>query len=543
MADIGLLAWPSRLRPAGSIFRYVLVAVFLFLVFAPLAFLLVDLAIYLWAGGVSWPEFVSAAARRGLLLINSVRLSAAVAAAAMIIGTLLATVLWAWNTRPYLQLRWLAVIFAAVPPYIHALAWSSALAFLTNILNRRLGTSLPPLGGWGGSWWVQVMALLPQAIGLALVSLEMVDPQLLEAGRMSRSDGDVLSRIALPLAAPTLLAGGGIVFILSLMDYSVTSLFGKNVYPLEIFAEHSATGKPASAFLLALPLLFLAVLVIYFSQSPLREAAQRPPWGIRPWQIKPCWPRWFQALQYGACILLALQILVPLFTLSIAAGGWNGLGESLSLARREVVFSLGVALGTAVLVLLPAYGVAQKLVQAGKARKRWWFLVTLPLALPAPLVGIGLIVIWNRPFWGAVYGSAAMPLLAALARFTPLAALLLVAQLRRIDPLLLDAARMLQKRPLDTWLKIWLPLMAPGLLAASFLCFALTLGELGATLIIAPPGMATLTMRLYNLLHYGATELVAGLCLLMTVATVVTGALVMLLFLLWARWSSGERNL
>lgn len=534
-------AEPARYT-AASFIHHLLLAVFLLLVFSPLFVLFVDLGAYGLAGGISRAALASSAARRGILLLNSIRLSAAVAIAAMIIGTLVATVMWTWYKKSHLHLRWLTVIFAAMPPYIHALAWNSTVTSLNAAAASRFGAALPSFSGWSAAWWVQVMALLPLAVGLALVGLETVDPYLIEAGRMGRSDGTVLARIALPLAAPAILAGGGVIFILSIMDYSVTALFGKNVYPLEIFAEHSATGVSASAFLLALPLFLLAAAVIYSFQSALREAALRSPRGVRPWRNRPRWPLWLRTLQCGAAVLVLLQILVPLISLSLSAGGGEGLRKSLSLARSEIIFSLGLAFAAALLVLPPAYAAAVKLVRPGKAQKRWWFLATLPLAVPAPLVGIGLIVIWNRPLWGGVYGSVAMPLLAALARFTPLAALLLTAQLRRTDPLLVDAARVLQRRPVDTWLKVRLPLLAPGLLAAAALCFALTLAELGATLIVAPPGMATLTMRLYNLLHYGATEMVAGLCLVMTAATVAAGILVLVMFSLWIRLNSGKRS-
>ena len=58
-------------------------------------------------------------------------------------------------------------------------------------------------------------------------------------------------------------------------------------------------------------------------------------------------------------------------------------------------------------------------------------------------------------------------------------------------------------------------MVSAGILAA------LTLAELGATLIVAPPGHATITMRIYNYLHYGSSSDVAGLCLMVTVLTLV----------------------
>lgn len=128
-----------------------------------------------------------------------------------------------------------------------------------------------------------------------------------------------------------------------------------------------------------------------------------------------------------------------------------------------------------------------------------------------------------------------MPVFAALARFIPLAAIVLVAQLRRIDPLLIDAARVIQTNPCQTWIRIWLPMLAPGLLAAAGIVFALTTGELGATLLVAPPGQATLTMRIYNFLHYGSSSTVAGLCLMMAISALAAGALAVMALVGWSR--------
>jgi len=71
--------------------------------------------------------------------------------------------------------------------------------------------------------------------------------------------------------------------------------------------------------------------------------------------------------------------------------------------------------------------------------------------------------------------------------------------------------------------KIKLPMLIPGLISAIFIIFALSMGELGATLIVAPPGQATLTMKIYNYLHYGSSDTIAGLCLAVMITTLVSG--------------------
>ena len=57
--------------------------------------------------------------------------------------------------------------------------------------------------------------------------------------------------------------------------------------------------------------------------------------------------------------------------------------------------------------------------------------------------------------------------------------------------------------------------MRPGLLAAFFIGFILSIGDLGTTLLIMPPGKTTLPVKIYNLMHYGAEQMVAALCLIL----------------------------
>lgn len=505
----------------------------------------------LWAGveavaqgHMDWLLLALPLGRRAALLLRSLGLAAGVALLDMTLGVLLVSASWHWR-RPWL--RWLSLALLALPPTIHALAWNEALSFL--------GVRLA--GPWV-SLWVSAMALLPVGVGLALVSLETVARPLVDSARTCQPDLSVLARVVLPLAAPLLAAGGGILFLLSLMDYSIPSLYGVNVTALEIFAEFSASYAPARALLLAAPLLVTAAVLLSGGQSRLRRAAQQPTWRLAPWSTPPRFPGAFALAQQLAVTLWGLQMALPLFVLvALAFGGGEGLAMLAAAVSgpvgREFSLSLGIA-GAAALLSAPLSALALSWFNApqrGVPRRGAGWALFLPAALPAPLVGVGLIALWNRPEFGALYPSLALPVLAALARFTPFAALALLAQLRRVDPLLWDAARVFQSSgarisrggALRTLLRVQLPLALPGLLTGMCLVFALTLGELGATLLVAPPGQSTLTLRIYNYLHYGASDSVAGLCLALAAATLAAGGL-SVVFLNWgarkarrARWN------
>jgi iron(III) transport system permease protein len=507
-----------------------LVGLYLILVFSPLVIIALEALGNLSGDAVAltipW-------GRRFWLLMHSLALSGAVSLGGMFFGFLAATWLWQWQTGLMGKVRWFVLALVLLPPYINALAWMSLASSLESWWPPLRGAFALP--GYLACWWLQLLSLFPLALGLALVGLESLDLTLVETGRLLTSDVKVLTRVVLPLSFPYLLTGGALLFLLSLLDYSVPSLFGINVYTLEIFAEYSASHQVSQAFWLALPLLILTMVIVLASQQVLRQLYQ--PAGSQsryPWVVSPHWPVRLKVLQGVALGILVLQVLVPLITLGAWVSSPANLMAAWQKAAGEILFTFGFALTTALIAVPVALGLSQRLHQAQRWQRGWWFLVILPLAIPPPLVGIGLISLARYFPWNQAYGTAAMPVLTALARFIPLGALVVLAQWRRVDPLLLDAAALLETRAWQTWRQIKIPLLAPGCLAAACLVFALSAGELGAVLLVVPPGRSTLTITIYNYLHYGATATVGGLGLLMAAVTVVAGGVMVAGMLGWS---------
>ena len=496
--------------------------VFVAVVFGPLIALLGHTVQSAGSGGLGDAAALALGERQAMLLGRSLGLSAGTALAGLLVGIAIATVLWGWRRPPWSHLRWLAVVLAPVPPYIHGMAWMRASAAFSRLLATR-GLAPIPFRGWGAAWFVGTMAHLPLAVGLALVGLEMVDPAQFDTARLLAPDVQAFSEVALPLAAPFIAAGGALLFILGLTDYGLPSLFAVNTYAMEPFAEYSATSEPARAFVLSLPLLLVACAAVFSLQRALRDAASTRARGQRFAGAALSWPAGLRAIQVGGLLVLAVQIAVPAVALATAIESPSGWLQTLLLARQEIGLTARVCLITALLSLPLALIAAGSMRAAGPAGRLWRVMVGLPLAVPASLVGVGLIGLRQYVLPPALTEGSSLLVLAALARFTPYAALVLLAQMRRQDPLLFDAARVSQPSPWQGWWQVRLPLMAPGLLAAGSIVFALTAGELGATLALAPPGQATVTMRIYTYLHYGATDEVAGLCLAMVLLAVVAG--------------------
>lgn len=150
---------------------------------------------------------------------------------------------------------------------------------------------------------------------------------------------------------------------------------------------------------------------------------------------------------------------------------------------------------------------------------RWRSLINsfllIPLVLPPTVVGFILLLLFGKngaigqllsrlsiqiifTWYGAVIAATviAFPLMyrAALGAFA------------QIDQLLLDAARVEGASELEVFVYIALPLAFPGILAGTILAFTRTLGEFGATLMLAgniPNQTQTMPMAIYFAVESG----------------------------------------
>jgi molybdate transport system permease protein len=141
-------------------------------------------------------------------------------------------------------------------------------------------------------------------------------------------------------------------------------------------------------------------------------------------------------------------------------------------------------------------------------------LISLPLVMPPVVTGYLLLMVFGRrgllggfleDWLGLrfVFDWKGAALAAGVVGFP-----LLVRPIRQafeaIDDQLIGAARTLGAKPLDAFWTITLPLARPGILSGCVLAFARSMGEFGATIMIAgniPGETRTLTLQIYSLLE------------------------------------------
>lgn len=124
--------------------------------------------------------------------------------------------------------------------------------------------------------------------------------------------------------------------------------------------------------------------------------------------------------------------------------------------------------------------------------------------------------------------------MALVARFTFIEALILAVAISALNQSLLDNMAVHWPGSLQ-YLKCIYHLLGRKALGAMLIVFALSLGEFGVSLLVMPPGFQTITIKIYNYLHYGASDVVAVLCLFMLLMVILV---IIGLFLM----SGGEKN-
>ncbi len=141
------------------------------------------------------------------------------------------------------------------------------------------------------------------------------------------------------------------------------------------------------------------------------------------------------------------------------------------------------------------------------------------LAVPGPILGIGIIRLLNRPQVPALVWlydhSILAPWLAVYLRSLPIATLIMWHALQTVPKELLESAMVDGAGPIACLWRVALPMRRPAAAVAWLAALAISLGDLAASILVVPPGVTTLSIRIFGLLHYGVEDQVAGICLAM----------------------------
>ncbi|WP_018901289.1 ABC transporter permease subunit [Rhizobium sp. 2MFCol3.1] len=163
--------------------------------------------------------------------------------------------------------------------------------------------------------------------------------------------------------------------------------------------------------------------------------------------------------------------------------------SSVVLVTFEIVFTVVIISG--ILGVMTAYALARRDF-AGKRVVILLFL--LPLLIPPLTYGIPLAtVLYQLGLGGTFWGVVLINVVPSL----PFVVLVMIPFIEQIDPRIEAAARVFGAGTTSLFLRILLPLLLPGMLAALLLVLVRTIAMFELTFLIAGPTTQTLVVSLY----------------------------------------------
>ena len=435
------------------------------------------------------------------LLQNSLLVSALATLLATGFGLVVALWLACLETRWRNGLLLLAVMALALPPFLVTNCWLHLLGH-TGIWRSWLPLNIYSLGG---TIWILALLLWPITTFAVLAAWQRLQPAHLEADAML-ADGRLIRWLLLPMARGALGQAVVLTFVLASNHFAVPAILQTKVFPAEIWVSFNTTFDYLAAIKLSWPLAVAPMLLLFWLNR--REIA----W---PRIADPTSPRifrrqlgngWFGICGVGSVIIYLLSVGLPTAQLFTAAHTWSEFAAAFSAGRSACLNSFLLAAITATLT-----------VSLGLATWRWRIgvFLWLPFLVPGVLLGIGLIVLLNRPPLTAFYQSAGIVVLAWSIRYLAIGWNGAARARRSVDPSLTDAARLDGANRWQLFRHIHWPQLAPQLAAAWYVVYLLCLWDVETLVLVVPPGGETLALRVFNLLHYGHNSQVNALCLLL----------------------------
>jgi thiamine transport system permease protein len=346
-----------------------------------------------------------------------------------------------------------------------------------------------------------------------------LNPRLEEAARVLGADRwRAFWQVTLPLLAPALVAAALLVFIFCFTSFGVVLILGGPRFAtleVEIYRQ--------TIHLFNLPLaatLSIAQIVCTFSMMSLYtrlQARTAVPLELRPRQMTQRRPATWRdrTLVGGNVVFMTALLLTPLLALA-ERSLWTGRGYALTnyselfVNRRGSVFfvppveavrnSLAFAALTVGLALVLGIISAYLLTERESHLSRWLDPVfMLPLGTSAVTLGFGYIIALDRPPLNLRASPMLIPLAHTLVAF-PFVVRAVLPALRSVHPHLRESAGVLGASPARVWREVDLPIVGRALLVGAVFAFTISVGEFGATSLIARPQMPTMPVAIYRFL-------------------------------------------
>lgn len=434
------------------------------------------------------------------------------------------------------------------PPYIAALSWT--LVLQTNgYLDQLTGINLNDLlFSRSGIVLVMTLNIFPVVYFAVSRSLLASGQRLALVARVHGATAwQAFWHITLPMVAPALAAGMLLAFTLAIEEYGVPAALGSRsgVVMMTVGIEKKLADWPIDlpgASLLSMVLITIALSGWWLQRrlvgdKEVTSVTGKPAENMGATLGIAAFPV-VMAMALTGFLAVGLPGLSMAVTgvMSTLSGGltWSNVtsqhylalfsqqGDALSALGTSLSLALGASLITGLLGLLISWLVVVRQI---KGRSVLDALSLLPAALPGIVVGVGLILLWNRTFWPvSPYNSWAILLLSYCCLLMPWPVRYITSALRQLGGNLEPAARVHGASALQALRFIVMPLVFPAMLAAMLMVFAIASRELVTSLLLSPAGTQTVAVFIWRQFEQGSV----GQGMAMATLTLLAGLILML---------------
>ncbi len=163
----------------------------------------------------------------------------------------------------------------------------------------------------------------------------------------------------------------------------------------------------------------------------------------------------------------------------------------------------------------------------------------LPIVIPEICMGVALLVFFNRVGWpsGLPWPLSLTPIIIGHVAFSfPFVAVVVRARMAGFDRSLEEASKDLGASEWQTFWRVTVPFMKPGLIAGGLLAMTLSLDDFVITFFTSGPGTLTFPVQVYSMVRFGATPEVNAASTVLIVVTV-------LLTVVAVRWQRPDKEM
>jgi len=432
------------------------------------------------------------------LLGNTVLLAAGV----LVMDTLIALPLAYLSARCNIRARGLVTLLGvlplAIPGYVMSYGFLG-LGGLNGTFYEWFGILLPRISGFGGSLLVLTLVTFPYLYLNLRTALLGLDQSIEEASRsLGHNARSTFFLVILPQLKPAYLAGALLVSLHVFGDFGTVSLMRFETFSYALYLQYIAAYDRIYAAWLALMLLGLTTAALVLEYKLLKKAIfHRLGRGVAkvrgflelgPWKI-PAYS--FIILLFVVSIVLPVSSIVFWLNQTAFSSVFSDLAEAF---LNSVKASAPAAMLTTLLAMPLAYIGVRYSTKMSKPIERVAYLgyATPPLAFALAFVFFSLSVS------AALYQSLLLLIVVYSLHFLAESIGPLRSALYQAPPQLEEAAQSLGYSPVKSFLKVTLPLLRGGIIAAASLVFLSAMKELSITFLLAPIGFNTLALSVWS---------------------------------------------